>query len=90
MPDDLRALSSGTADIMRHCNDAFLRHDPEALPPLVAADCVIANTQPAPDGSRHVGRDACLAVWQGIAGNRAAHFELEDVEAHGERAIIRP
>lgn len=89
MPDDLHALSSGTADIMRRFNDAFLHHDPEALPPLVAADCVIENTQPAPDGSRHVGRDACLAVWQGIAGNRAAHFELEDVEAHGERAIIR-
>jgi hypothetical protein len=27
-------------------------------------------------------------VWQGIARNEAAHFELENVEVLGERAII--
>ena len=35
------------------------------------------------------GRDGDRALWQGIAANCAAHFELEDVECHGPRAIIR-
>jgi hypothetical protein len=30
-----------------------------------------------------------LALWQGIANNRAASFELEDVVVLGERAQIR-
>lgn len=78
-----------TAEIMRRFNEAFLNHDPALLPALVAEDCVIENSQPAPDGSRHVGRAACLALWQGIAANRAAGFELEDVAALEDRAIIR-
>lgn len=50
---------------------------------------MIENTVPAPDGARYEGRAACLALWQGIAANRAAHFELEAVEVYGLRAIIR-
>jgi hypothetical protein len=60
---------------------------------LVAEDCVIENTAPAPDGERRVGRAVCLELWQGIAANRSAHFELEEVEAWDNgadgRAIIR-
>jgi ketosteroid isomerase-like protein len=77
-----------TAELMQKFNDAFQRHDPLALAPLVADDCVLENSQPAPDGSRHVGRDACLAVWQAIAKNQATRFELETVEILGDRAII--
>ncbi len=43
----------------------------------------------APDGSRHVGREACLRLWQGIASDRSNRFELEGTEVYGERAIIR-
>ena len=56
-------------DLIDAFNAAFQRHDPALLPPLIALDCVLENTQPAPNGSRHVGRDACLAVWQGVASN---------------------
>ena len=76
-------------ELMHRFNDAFRRHDPEALAPLVDEHCIIENSQPAPDGSRHVGRDACLAVWQGLAANTAARFEPEEVFAAGGRAIIR-
>ena len=65
-----------TAALMQRFNDVFLRHDPAALAELVAEDCVIENTQPAPDGARHVGRDACVALWTGIAtapGHRLRH-----------------
>lgn len=87
--DGDRTLSQTTAEIMRRFNEAFLSHDPSLLPPLVAEDCVIENTVPAPNGSRHVGRAACLELWQGIAANRAAHFELEEVHAAEDRATIR-
>jgi ketosteroid isomerase-like protein len=77
-----------TTEVIRHFNDAFQRHDPSMLVDLVAENCVLENTQPAPNGSRHVGREACLAVWQRIATTPSTHFVLEDVIVMGERAII--
>ena len=78
-----------TAELMRRFNDAFRFHDPGALVELIAKDCVIENTNPAPEGSRHVGRDACLAVWQGLASAAGTQFSLEEVFVAGERALIR-
>ena len=77
-----------TDEVMRRFNDVFQLHDPSALNELVAEDCVIENTQPAPNGSRHVGRDACVALWTGIATAPGTHFDLENVIITGERAII--
>jgi ketosteroid isomerase-like protein len=76
-------------ELMHRFNAAFRQHDPGALVELVDEDCIIENTQPAPNGSRHVGRAACLAVWQGLAANTEARFEPEEVCASGGRAIIR-
>lgn len=67
----------------------FLSHDPAALQELVADDCVIENTQPAPDGSRHVGKAACIELWARIATNPDLAFETEGIEAHGDRGEIR-
>jgi ketosteroid isomerase-like protein len=89
MNQDFAARSEKTAEIMRRFNDAFQKHDPSGLPDLVAEDCVIENTVPAPDGARHVGREACVTLWQGIASDRSGRFDLEDVFAAGERATIR-
>lgn len=78
-----------TADVIRRFNDVFQRHDPSALQVLVAADCVIENTTPAPNGARYVGRDACIALWTRIATSHEMRFEIEDVVVAGERAIVR-
>jgi ketosteroid isomerase-like protein len=78
-----------TSEVIRRFNDVFQRHDPAALAELVAEDCVIENTQPAPNGSRHVGHDACVALWRGIATTPGTHFDLEDVFVTADRAIIR-
>ncbi len=51
-----------TATVIQQYLDAFLHHDPTLLPELIAEDCVIEDIQPAPDGSRIVGRAACLAA----------------------------
>jgi hypothetical protein len=58
-PDD---QSRQTAEIMQRFNDVFQLHDPSALGELVAEDCVIENTVPAPDGARHAGKEACVAL----------------------------
>jgi ketosteroid isomerase-like protein len=86
--EDNRAIQT-TSEVMRLFNQAFQRHEPDALAELVAEDCIIENTGPAPNGSRLVGRRACLEVWQRLAGETSTHFEPEEVFVAGERAIIR-
>jgi ketosteroid isomerase-like protein len=78
-----------TTEIMRRFNDAFLQHQPEALDALIADDCVMESIQPAPNGARYEGRDACLSFWQALASDTSSHFELEDVTVAGDRAVIR-
>lgn len=78
-----------TAEVIRRFNDAFQRHDPTLLSHIVAEDCIIENTTPAPNGARHVGREACLTLWTKIATSPGTHFDIEDVIVTGDRATIR-
>jgi len=80
---------SDTADLMARFNAAFLTHDPTLLDGLIAEDCVIENTVPAPDGARYEGRAACLGLWRQIATAPGSWFESEGVEVLGDRAILR-
>jgi ketosteroid isomerase-like protein len=84
----MKTLAEQTTQAIDRFNQAFQLHDAALLLDLIAEDCVLENTQPAPNGSRHVGREACLALWQGIAGNRDGWFELENTEVFGETALI--
>lgn len=78
-----------TTEIMNRFNDVFVRHDATALADLVADDCVMEAIQPAPNGLRVEGRDACVAFWTGLAEDRVTWFEPEDVAVAGDRAVIR-
>ena len=89
LTDAAATQSEKTAEIMRRFNDAFLQHDPAALSELIAEDCVIEETVPAPSGGRRVGREACLELWQRIAADNKAWFDLEQVFVAGDRATIR-
>lgn len=80
--------SRETLALLKRFNDVFLNHDPRALDDLVAEDCCIENTQRAPDGSRHEGKDACVSLWTRIATAAGTRFEPESVTAYGERGII--
>jgi len=77
-----------TADVMRRFNDAFQRHDPSVFAELVAAECTIENTGPAPDGARTVGGKGCIELWQGIATSPGIRFDLEDTVVQDDRAMI--
>lgn len=82
------AESQATERLLREFNDVFLTHDPSALERLVADDCVVENTRPAPNGDRYVGKQACVALWTEIATNQAIHFEPENIFARGDRGEI--
>ena len=81
--------SRATEALLERFNQVFLTHNPASLQELVADDCVIENTQPAPDGSRHVGKAACLELWTKIATTSGVHFETESIIARGDRGEIR-
>jgi ketosteroid isomerase-like protein len=86
-PADSAAIA--TREVVRKFHDAFDRHDSEAMEDLVADDCVIENTSPAPNGARLVGKAACLANWQGLAKSTGTWFVCEEVFVVGERVVIR-
>jgi hypothetical protein len=76
-----------TREVLDRYNEAFRLHDPTLLEDLVADECIIEDTSPAPDGVRHEGGRACLARWSELAGNRALSFSPEPAEIHGELAV---
>jgi ketosteroid isomerase-like protein len=82
------AESLATELLLNEFNDVFIKHDPSALDRLVADDCVVENTRPAPNGDRYVGKQACVALWTEIANNQAIHFEPENIFARGDRGEI--
>lgn len=89
MHDTDHAPELRTAAVIERFNSAFQRRDPALLESLIADDCTLENTTPAPDGARHVGREACLAVWCDLAASRAGQFELERTLVFGEYAVIQ-
>ena len=83
------AESIQTEEILKRFDQVFLTHDPANLQQLVAEECVIENTQPAPDGSRHEGKEACIALWTKIATAPDIRFENERIIARGDRGMIQ-
>jgi ketosteroid isomerase-like protein len=81
--------SSRTAQVIDRFNQAFIRHDASLLKELIAEDCVMESVEPAPNGTRVVGRAANLALWQNLANDKAGAFAVEDVVVFGDRANIR-
>ncbi len=70
-------------------NEAFNRHDADALAPLLTDDTVFEDTSPAPDGQRIAGKAAVVAFWRvWFTHNADAKFEAEDVIVSGDRAVV--
>jgi ketosteroid isomerase-like protein len=83
------AKSRETEAVLHRFNQVFLTHNSESLRELVTEDCIIEHTQPAPDGSRQEGKDACIALWTQIATTPGIHFVPESIVARGDRSEIR-
>jgi ketosteroid isomerase-like protein len=83
-------MSKQTQDAVQRFHEALNAHDIDAVAGCITDDCVFEDTEPAPDGARHTGRDAVLgAIRQFFAESPAAHFETEETVVAGDRALVR-
>jgi ketosteroid isomerase-like protein len=83
--------AEATAAVVRRFNDAFGRHDVDAVMALMTEDCVFENTFPAPDGSRHEGASQVGAYWRDFFETTpGARFETEEAFCTADgRAVVR-
>lgn len=83
-------MSDSTQIIIERFNDAFNRHDVDAIMNCMTDDCVFENTRPAPDGTRITGQAAVRAFWEDFfRRSPQAHFDTEEMIAAGDRCIVR-
>lgn len=79
-----------TRFVIERFNEAFNRHDADALASLLTDDTVFEDTSPAPDGQRVEGKTAVVAFWRGwFARNPDARFDAEEIIVSGDRAVVR-
>jgi len=70
-------------------NEAFNRHDADALAAFLTEDTVFEDTSPQPDGRRVEGKAAVVEFWRSwFAHNGDAKFEAEEVFVSGDRAVV--
>jgi ketosteroid isomerase-like protein len=86
MMDD---ATKATLEAIERFNDAFNRHDVDAVMAAMTDDCVFESTSP-PLGERHEGRQAVRAAWDDFfTSTPSAHFDSEDVIATGDRCVVQ-
>jgi ketosteroid isomerase-like protein len=70
-------------------NDAFNRHDVDAVMDAMTADCVFESTTP-PNGVRFEGAAAVRGAWEELfTTSPTAHFAAEEVIVAGDRCVVR-
>jgi len=83
-------LTKSTLEAIQHFNDAFNRHDVDAVMAAMTEDCVFENTLPPPDGERYEGQAAVRAFWERFfASSPHATSEIEESFACGDRGVMR-
>jgi len=71
-------------------NEAFNRHDVDAMMALMSEDVVFENTSPAPDGSVYRGKEAVTRFWEEFfRQSPQAHIEIEEIFGMGFRCVMR-
>jgi steroid delta-isomerase-like uncharacterized protein len=85
----VQSQEAATRMVIDHFNEAFNRHDADALALLLTDDTVFEDTAP-PDGRRVEGKAAVVEYWrQWFARNPDAHFETEEMIVSDNRAVAR-
>jgi len=79
-----------TRMVIDRFNEAFNRHDPDAVAALLTEDTVFEDTSPPPDGQRIEGKATVVGFWRDwFARNPDARFEAEEIIVTGDRAVVR-
>jgi ketosteroid isomerase-like protein len=87
--DSVEDKSLRTIEAVRRFNEAFNRHDVDAITNAMTADCVFENTNPTPDGARYQGQHAVRAFWEKFfLSSPDALFETEEMFAAGDRCVV--
>jgi len=83
-------MTEQTLAVIHRFNDAFNRHDVDAVMALMTDDCIFDNTRPPPDDERIVGQAAVRAFWvEFFRRSPQARFETEEIFAAGDRCVVR-
>ena len=86
----LDPVTHNTRAVVERFNEAFNRHDVDAIMQCMTADCVFENTRPAPDGTRLVGQAVVRSFWEELfARSPHARFDTEDLFAAGDRCVVQ-
>ena len=82
--------TAATLEVIQRFNDAFNRHDVDAVMAAMTDDCVFENTYPPPDGERYAGQAAVRRFWeQFFSSSPQAVIEPEELFAAGDRCVMR-
>lgn len=82
--------TSRTLAVIERFNDAFNRHDVDAVMALMTDDVLFENTSPAPAGERFLGQAAVRGFWERLFSSTPdAFFTAEEVVAAGDRCTVR-
>lgn len=88
-PQNVPSAEQSTRTAINNFNEAFNRHDADALAAFLTDDTVFEDTSPAPDGRRIDGKAAVVDFWRGwFARNADAHFDAEETIVSGNRAVV--
>jgi ketosteroid isomerase-like protein len=88
-PQNVPSAEQNTRTAINNFNEAFNRHDADALAAFLTDDTVFEDTSPAPDGRRIDGKAAVVDFWRGwFARNADAHFDTEETIVSGNRAVV--
>lgn len=83
-------LESATLATIERFNEAFNRHDVDAVMAVMTEDCVFDSTRPPPDGERIEGQAAVRRFWEELFSRSPhARFETEEAFAAGDRCVVR-
>jgi ketosteroid isomerase-like protein len=83
------ARTGATESVVARFNEAFNRHDVDAVMALMTPDAVFEGTAP-PDGDRYSGAVAVRGAWEALfAAAPNASFATEELIACGDRVIVR-
>ena len=88
-PQNAPSAEQATRTAINNFNNAFNRHDADALAEFLTDDTIFEDTSPAPDGRRIDGKAAVVDFWRAwFARNSDAHFDAEETIISGNRATV--
>jgi ketosteroid isomerase-like protein len=79
--------SASPLDVVEAFGETWANHDLDGAIAMITEDCVFDNTDPAPDGTRYVGRDAIRRAWTPIFNDPTSRFDAEETFSVDDRVV---